>query len=185
MKNRRINIIFACLTVFWFCAVGVVSGAEAATKIGTISLQKVMTQSKSGQEVRQTLEAEIAKYQNELKADQEALKEMDDAIKMKSSIWSEEVRGEKEREFQKKLREFRLKEADANDDLQKLEKDLTDPVIKDLTEVIKAVAKKNGFTMIMEYSEKGTQVRPPLLYAEDSLDISDLVIKELDARRSK
>jgi outer membrane protein len=60
--------------------------------------------------------------------------------------------------------------------LQQLEKQVMSPVLNELQKVIKEVGEKNGYAMIIDS-------RAGLLYVDDSLDISEIVKKELDARQ--
>ncbi|MGW8288479.1 MAG: OmpH family outer membrane protein, partial [Desulfobulbales bacterium] len=94
----------------------------------------------------------------------------------KSSVWSQEVREEKERDYQKRVREMQLKSEDAQFELQQLEKQVMSPVLNELQKVIKEVGEKNGYALILDS-------RAGLLYVDSSLDISDIVRKELDARK--
>jgi Skp family chaperone for outer membrane proteins len=50
------------------------------------------------------------------------------------------------------------------------------PVLNELQKVIKEVGEKNGYAMILDS-------RAGLLYVDESLDISEMVRKELDARQ--
>jgi Skp family chaperone for outer membrane proteins len=50
-----------------------------------------------------------------------------------------------------------------------------EPILKELQQVIADLGKKNGYILIMDS-------RAGLLYADKSIDISDIVKKELDAK---
>ncbi|MBU4034468.1 MAG: OmpH family outer membrane protein, partial [Proteobacteria bacterium] len=98
---------------------------------------------------------------------------------------SDEVRAEKEREYQKRLRDYGLKTEDAKLEMQQLEKKHMEPILKQLHDIIADVGKKNGYSIILENTMKGLRNRTGLLYADDTLDISDQVQKELDTRLKK
>ena len=161
------------------------SAEKGQVKVATISIQKILGTSKAAQEAQKTLQAEVEKFQARFKADEDALTAMKNEIEKKSSAWSDEVRGEKEREYQKRLRDYGMKTEDAKQEIQQLEKKIMEPILKELHEVIAEVGKKNGYSLIMEYTMKGLRNRTGLLYADDALDISDQVQKELDARLKK
>ena len=59
-------------------------------------------------------------------------------------------------------------------DIQKKERDLTMPIIKKLRKIIDKIAKKDGYTMILEKSEQG------VLWAKKDVDITERVIKEFE-----
>lgn len=184
MKSKIAGIIAVGL-VFVFSSFSILEAAQDAIKIGTISIQDVLSKSKAGQEASKKLEAEFVIHQSKLKEEQESLEAMKTEIEKKSSVWSDEIKNEKEREYQKKVREFGLKNEDAKFEMQQLEKKVMEPILKELHEVIAEVGKKQQLTLILENTMKGLRTKTGLLYADESLDISELVRKELDARMSK
>lgn len=184
MKSKIAGIV-AVLLVFIFSSFSNPEAAQNAIKIGTISIQDVLAKSKAGEEAQKKLEAEFVTHQSKLKEEQEVLEAMKTEIEKKSSVWSDEVKDEKEREYQKKVREFGLKNEDAKFEMQQLEKKVMEPILKELHEVIAEVGKKQQLTLILENTMKGLRTKTGLLYADESLDISELVRKELDARMAK
>ena len=163
-----------------------VNAAEAAEiKIGTISLQQIIMTSKAGSEAQKTLEQKASEFKGKLEKEGQELETLRQDIEKKSSVWSNEVRGEKERDYQKLLRSFQVKQEDAQYELKQLESKVMGPILQDLHEAIQKVGKENGYTIILENSRKGIQSQIGLMYADDALDVSDLVMKELDKRTAK
>jgi outer membrane protein len=151
-------------------------GAEKDKQIVTVNIQDVLLSSTAGQEVKKALEGKVAEYQEKFQKEQEDVDALKAEIDKKSSVWSQEVREEKERDYQKRVRELQLKSEDAQFELQQLEKQIMSPVINELQKVIKEVGEKNGYAMIIDS-------RAGLLYVDPTLDISETVKKELDARQ--
>ena len=151
---------------------------EGAKAIVTVNVQDVLLGSTSGQAVKAVLEKKVQEYQEKFKLEQEAVEALNAEIEKKSSVWSAEVKDEKERDYQKKVRDLQLKSQDAQYELQQLQKQITEPILKDLQDVVTEISKKNGYAMVLDS-------RAGLLYVDDSLDISKEVIKELDARQKK
>lgn len=170
---------------FLVCTFGAVSAAQAQVKVATISIQKILGNSKVAQEAQKTMQAEVDRLQAKFKTEEDALLALKGEIEKKSSVWSEEVRASKELEFKKKGRDYDLKKEDANLELQQLEKKVMDPILKELHDLIAEIGKKDGYTLILENTMKGLRNRTGLLYADEGLDISDLIQKELDARLQK
>ncbi|MFZ5776097.1 MAG: OmpH family outer membrane protein [Thermodesulfobacteriota bacterium] len=184
--KRRISrgLILGCCAALISLA-GMASAAEAQMKVATISIQKILGTSKAAQDGQKTLQAEADKFQAKFKADEDALTAMKNEIEKKGSVWSSEVRAEKEREYQKRFRDYSVKADDAKAEMAQLEKKLMEPVLKQLHEIIADYGKKNGYTLILENTMKGLRNRTGLIYADDSLDISEQIQKELDARMKK
>ena len=182
MKFFR-GMVFVCVAL---CASSVIAlAAPERGKIATISIQKILGSSKAALDAQKILQAEVDKYQAKFKADEDALTAMKNDIEKKGSVWSDDVRSEKEREYQMKLRDYTLKTDDAKQAMQQLEKRYMEPILKQLNDVIADIGKKNGYSLIFENTMKGLRNRTGLLYADDGLDISDQVQKELDLRLKK
>jgi len=152
--------------------------AESINKIATVNIQEVLLGSTAGQEVKKVLEEKVAELQGTFQKEQEEVDTLRSEIEKKSSVWSQEVREEKEREYQKRVREVQLKTEDAQFELQQMEKQLMTPVLNELQKVIKELGEKNGYSLIMDS-------RAGLLYVDKALDISEFVQKELDSRQKK
>jgi outer membrane protein len=74
------------------------------------------------------------------------------------------------------VRELQVKSEDAQFEMQQLEKQIMEPVVQELQKVIADMGEKNSYAMILDS-------RAGLLYFDKTLDISDLVTKELDSRQ--
>lgn len=177
MRFKNFKLFAVALLLFSTLAY-VVSQADAAEmdkKIVTVNIQDVLLNSEVGQEVKKVLEEKVGEYQNKFQKEQEEVDSLRTEIDKKGSVWSQEVREEKERDYQKRVREMQLKSEDAQFELQQLEKQEMSPILKELQQVIKEVGEKKGYAMIIDS-------RAGILYADEALDISEMVRKELDAR---
>jgi len=177
----NLRIVSICTIVaLWmgmFCFVG--SNAIAAEKqIVTVNIQDVLLGSAAGQGVKSVLEEKVGEYQQKFQAEQEEVDAMRGEIEKKSSVWSQQVREEKERDYQKRVRELQLKSEDAQFELQQFEKQVMEPIVAELQKVIAEMGEKNGYAMIMDS-------RAGLLYFDPALDISESVKKELDSRQTE
>lgn len=181
MNNLRIFLLTMFLGLF------AVAVAEAAPdlKIATVSIQEILAESEAGQEAQQRLQAKVNEYQSKFEKEQQGAETLREEIEKKSSVWSEAVRIEKERDYQKKMRELQLKSEDARYELQQLEKQIMEPILKELHTILADIGKENGYTLVLENTRKGLLSRNGLLYADEALDISDQVRKELDSRIGK
>ncbi|MDF1614817.1 OmpH family outer membrane protein [Desulfurivibrio dismutans] len=179
MKNR---FAASLLAVFLLLAFWAVPAAAAEGRIATMSVQKVLDNSAVAGEARRKIEAEFEKHRTSLQREQRELEELHQEIEQKSAVWSEQVRTQKERELQRRYREFEARNEDAQLAVQELEQELMEPVLGALNEIIDEVGRENGYDLILEYTMKGLRTRTGLLYATDSLDISIKVQEKLDAR---
>ena len=165
-----------------FTCIADVQAAQKEIKIGTISILGIREKSNVGQEAKKLIETKANEFQEKFKGEQAELEKMRDEIEKKSSVWSMDVRSKNEREYQKKFRELQMKTEDAKFEIQQLTNKIIGPLFKDLDEIIAEVGKREGYTIILENSLKGVRSQTGLLYTDDTIDISDLVLKELNAR---
>jgi outer membrane protein len=177
MRFKSLLVILAALLLVGVNGVSQNAAAEENDKIQivTVNIQNVLLSSDAGQGVRKTLESKVLEFQDKLQKDQEEIQTLQAEIEKKSSVWSQQIREEKERDYQKKVREMQLKQEDAQFEVQQLEKQEMEPILKELQQVIADLGKKNGYALIMDS-------RAGLLYADESLDITEIVRKELDAK---
>jgi outer membrane protein len=179
MKQMRfMNLVVFSVVVLLLGTTGLVTSQAVAAEnkqIVTVNIQEVLLGSTAGQEVKKVLEGKVGEFQEKFQKEQEEVDALRAEIEKKSTVWSKEIKEEKEREYQKRVREMQLKSEDAQFELQQLEKQVMSPVLNELQKVIKEVGEKNGYAMIIDS-------RAGLLYVDKVLDISPMIQKELDAR---
>lgn len=158
------------------CAVGLVgvASAEAEAKIGVMNVQKVINLSDAGKLAKTRFEGRMKELQEKFKTEEESLKNLQKEIEKKSSVWSEQKKQEKAREFQKMRREFQAKTEDARFELKQLQEKELEPILKALEGVVKSYGKKNGYTMILD-------IKSGVIYFEETAEISEEITKELNS----
>lgn len=176
LKNLVVFSVTAMLLASTVLVSSQAVAAENAKQIVTVNIQDVLLGSEAGQDVKKVLEEKVGEFQEKFQAEQLDVDALRAEIEKKSSVWSQEVREEKERDYQKRVRELQLKSEDAQFELQQLEKQVMSPILNELQKVIKEVGEKNGYAMIIDS-------RAGLLYVDEALDISEIVKKELDSRQ--
>ena len=171
MNFRMFSIysIVALLAGMIFLADSNAIASEDDKQIVTVNIQEVLLGSSAGQSVKVVLEEKVLEFQKKFQVEQEEVDAMRAEIEKKSSVWSQQVREEKERDYQKRVRELQLQSEDAQFELQQLEKQVMEPVVQELQKVIAEMGEKNGYAMIIDS-------RAGLLYFDKSLDISMLFI---------
>ena len=174
--NMRWYLLTAVLAV----AVSVmgVSNAAAEGKIGVMNVQKVINLSDSGKVAKTHFEGRMTELQEKFKGEEDALKELQQEIEKKSSAWSEEKKQEKVQDFQKKRRELQAKTEDARFELKQLQEKELQPILTALEGVVKKYGKNNGYMAILD-------VKSGVIYFDEAIEISDAIIKELNAEMKK
>lgn len=167
------NRLAAMVAVLLACVSLVAAECSAAEmKIAVINVQKVLLTCEAGKKAKEKVDAKMKELQGTFKQDEEALKALQDEIKKKSSAWSEEKKAEKVREYQKNGRELQVKTDDAKFEMKQLQDKEVEPILKALEKVVEKFGKEKGYTAVLE-SRNG-------LYFDDSIDITDTIIKKLN-----
>ncbi len=154
----------------------------AEIKVGSFDGQRVFNESKKtkeavkavedfGKSKEKLFEAEAANHEKELE-------KIRDEYQKQISVLSPEAKKEKEEQFKKKLEEFQKKRAAFSDEIRKKEAAVSKAFVEKLENVVKAIGKKEGFTLIVE--KKGLFYSPDDFYP---LDLTDRIIKEIDSQK--
>lgn len=170
--SRGLGFIF--LTVF-FIVLSFGSGGNVYAQkesVAVVNMQKVLAKSKVGQSAQQIMESKIKGLQASFKKDEEELVALQKEIEKKSSAWNEEVKQEKAIEFQKKRRDLNSKREDAKLEISRLREQQYGPILKVLEQVVTDVANAKGYTVVLP--------RASVIFAGDSVDITDDIVKALD-----
>lgn len=148
--------------------------AFADTTVGVVNVAKILHDSKAATSIRAQVQAKQKDFQaqldnkgKELQAEQQALVKQKDAIDKEA--------------FNKKVQEFRQKEASAQKAVQEksvqLDKSVNDAlgeVQKVINDIVKDVASEKKMTLVVSAGV--------VLYGDNSLDITDEVLKRLDSK---
>lgn len=148
-----------------------------AQKIGFVDLQKALNMSTAGQKAKEEISGKFKSYQDELTSRQEELKKLKEDLEKQSILLSEDARAQKERDFQRKLKDFQRFAKDVEEELQQKDAFHTRQILEELQEIISTIGKKEGYTVILERTESS------VLYGDESVDLTDQVIKELNSRK--
>ncbi|HAG90393.1 MAG TPA: hypothetical protein DCL41_00890 [Bdellovibrionales bacterium] len=144
----------------------------AETKIGFIDMQKAIQETKAGKAAKKQLEAEFNKKKAELQKKEADLKKKFEDFEKKAMALSNEVKAKKQQELQIEMQKHQQHVAKSQMEIQKKERDLTKPIIDKMQKIISDLAKKEGYTAILEKSEQ------LVLFAQPSIDLTDKVVKE-------
>jgi Skp family chaperone for outer membrane proteins len=169
------------------------AGAVADQKIATVDLAKVFE--KYYKTVRSTLalKQEAADIQKERK-------DLIDAGKKQESEWqklvdksedqavSAEERARSKKQAEDKFREVKSVEQNIQEysrasaaKLQERERQRRDDIVKEIRNVLNAEAKAGGYTLVLDASGESANMAPVVLFSSGLNDLTDNLIKELNA----
>ncbi len=157
---------------------GFTVGAHAAedVKIGFVDMQKAIQEVQSGKKAKKELEDEFNKKKKELEKREADIKKMGEDFEKRSMAMNEDARMKKQGEIQGEMRKYQEMASKAQMEIQKRERDLTQPIVTKLRGILEEIAKKENFTVILERSENA------VMYAKKEIDLTERIVKEHDKK---
>ncbi len=146
----------------------------ADLKVGVVDLQKVIETSKTGQVIQGQLKAEKDKMEADLKKKSEEIEGLRQRLEREAMVMSKQALEEKEREGRIKVNDFKQLQKKYRADLQELEIRLMSELKQQVTTLLEEIGKKEGYILIIS--------NIAVLYAPNSVDITDTLIKKLNAK---
>jgi outer membrane protein len=172
--DRRLLIVTTALALL----AGLVSaGMAAELKFAYLDAQKILDQTKAGQQAKKTMEEYRDSRQKIIDLDESEIKRLQDDLARQASVLEPEARRSKEEMLQKKLFEYQQKVGELTKELDSKKRDILTEFNNGLIEAVKKIAQREGYKFVFDRNAEGGV----LLYAEDQYDITDKVIKEYDA----
>jgi Skp family chaperone for outer membrane proteins len=152
------------------------AGAPAGPmKIAVINTEQILLDSQTGKKALADLKKVQDQKEAELNAKQEEIKVLQAKIDSGRLSLAQDKLADLEKQLEDKVIAGRRLQDDANRDLNKKKDDVLGSVDQRVMPVITQLGKEMGFTLIFRKFESG------LIYADDAIDITPLVIQRLDA----
>jgi outer membrane protein len=148
--------------------------ADKIIKIAVVNLNKCVRESLKGKRLYRRLEDKRDVLQKKVNQKEAELKKLQDELKKQSMMLSPDALRKKRKLFERKQQEYRYFLEDAQDELREEEAKGIEKLLVDLRKVISNIAKKEGYTLVLEISKGG------ILYSKGNIDITSEVIKEFD-----
>ena len=148
----------------------------AAQKIGVIEVQRIVQESAVGKESLARVQKVQAAKQEELTKRQKELRDLEQKIQEQGKSLSEEAVEKAQKDYQAKALDLKRFQDDASRELEELQRKELGELEKRVMPVIDAVAKENGYHLLMNKYQSG------LLYADPTLDLTETVIQKFNSQ---
>ena len=152
--------------------------AGETIKVGVMDTQIIIERSKAGKLALEDLKAYSMTRQNILKADEQELKELEQALQDPNNKLNEALRQEKQGQHQSKWEAYQRRGQTFSGEIQQKQQEMVVEYGRKITAAAQVVAQKEGYAAILEKGNEA-QVRI-ILYYQPSLDVTDLILKEFD-----
>jgi len=143
--------------------------AAAQMKVAVVDLQRAVMQTEDGLRAQATLKKLFDNRQLELNKRQTELQKQKDDIDKQSKVLSQTAVQKKLEDWQKQMVELQTTFVEYNKELEKKQKELTDPIFERILGAIKRVAGTDGYDLIVD--------RATVAFSRGDLDLTDRVIQ--------
>lgn len=151
------------------------TAANAEVKIGYVDMQKAIQDTAAGKKAKKELEDEFNKKKKELEKKEADIKKMHEDFEKRSAAMNDDARNKKQNEIRTEMGKYQESAAKAQMDIQKKERDLTQPIVTKLKSMLEDIAKKEDYTVILEKSENS------VMYAKKDIDLTERLVKAYDS----
>jgi outer membrane protein len=150
--------------------------AAADFKLAIVDRERALLSSEKGKEAQKTLSQLQDQKKKTLEPRSTQCKKVQEEAESQKFVLSDDAMQEKAIEFQRCQRDLERDFQAAKDELVVQQQKLIAPLAKKLEEVVTALGKEKEFDLILDRSTPG------VLYAPETTDVTDLVIKRLNGQ---
>jgi len=150
--------------------------AAETFKVAVMDQQAVMEQSKAGKRALEELKGYSMARQKIVNADEQELKELQDAIQ--GGKLTDSAKQEKQAQLQAKAEAYQRRVADFRREVQQKQREMVIEYSKKIQSAAQAVGEKTGYDAIID---KGVESAVKIvIYHQPELDLTGQVVKEFD-----
>ncbi|HJS38530.1 MAG TPA: OmpH family outer membrane protein [Burkholderiales bacterium] len=146
--------------------------AQSENRIGFVNTARILRDAAPAVRAQKRIEAEFAKRDQELAKTAEQLKRMQDDLEKQGLTMQESQRRAKEREFGELNRDFQRRQREFREDINQRRNEELAQVVEQANRVIRQIAEQEKYDIIFQDA----------VYANPRIDITDRVIKALEAK---
>lgn len=149
-----------------------ITGASWAeeVRVGTVDMQRALQSVDAGKKAKAQLEKEFNDKKKAFQAEEAAIKKMGEEFRKQSLVMNDEARAKKQSELQERIMKFQEATQKSQAEIQQKERELTEPLITKLRQIIAETAKEKKYTVVLEKNDNN------VLYSLEKDDLTQEVI---------
>ena len=145
------------------------SVANAETKVAVIDVQRAVASTEDGLRAQATLKKLFDSRQQELNKKQNDLQRQREEIDKQSKVLSKDALEKRINDWQKQMMELQAVFVEYNKELEKKQKELTEPVFEKVMAIIKRIATSENIDLVVD--------KATVAYVRGDLDLTDKCIQ--------
>lgn len=143
--------------------------ASAQTKVGVVDVQRAVASTEDGLRAQATLKKLFDSRQQELNKKQTDLQRQREDIDKQAKVLPKDALTKRIDEWQKQMMDLQAIFLEYNKELEKKQKELTDPVFGKILEIVKRIATSENIDLVLD--------KATVAYVRTDLDITDKAIQ--------
>lgn len=151
------------------------NGANAPIKIGFINTERILKDSALAKAAQQKLESEFSKRDKELQDMAARIKSANENLEKNGPVMSDPDRIKAQQNLVEMNRDFQRKQREFSEDLNARRNEALATVLDKANKVVRDIAQKDHYDIIFQEA----------VYVNPRIDITDKVLKALDATSAK
>lgn len=154
-------------------------GFVAAEKmeVAVVDMSEFQQRSMAFQKIAEELRAKYESLRQKLDKEKEQIVKLEEALRKQSMMLSLDAREDKQKNLEKKKRYFKYLQNEYTQQMKDAETEARRRVTKEVAKLVKGIGEKRGYLMILDKGTVG------LIYADESIDITEEVIEVYDRAR--
>lgn len=143
--------------------------ASAETKVAVVDVQRAVASTEDGLRAQATLKKLFDSRQQELNKKQSDLQRQREEIDKQAKVLPKEALEKRVNDWQKQMMELQAIFVEYNKELEKKQKELTDPVFEKIMQIIKRIATTENIDIVVD--------KATVAYVRGDLDLTDRCIQ--------
>lgn len=171
MKQLQLATLLAAAALFVPLAVTPAHAdpPQAGMRVAVVDVQRAMMQTEDGLRVQATLKKEFDKKQQELNKKQSDLQKQKEDIDKQAKVLSKDAYQRKLDELQKQMMSLQTLFVDYNKELDKQQKEKTEPIFEKIMAIVKRIATTENYDIVVD--------KTTVAYVRTDLDLTDKCIQ--------
>jgi outer membrane protein len=166
-RHRFISaFVSSAIALAFFLLSGV---AAAQTKVGVVDVQRAVASTEDGLRAQATLKKLFDSRQQELNKKQTDLQRQREDIDKQAKVLPKDALQKRIDEWQKQMMDLQAVFLEYNKELEKKQKELTDPVFEKILGIIKRIATSENIDLVLD--------KATVAYVRTDLDLTDKAIQ--------
>ena len=176
MIRSALPMVAALMAAVWAVPASAQANAIPTPTVMVIDTNRIMSEAKSMQSIRDQIERVRTNFQNEIKKEEDELRRAEQAMAEQRKLQTAEAFDQARRDLQERAAALQVTARTRRTQLDQALRNAIQIVRTTLIELVQATAQKYGANVVIQKSD--------LVWADKRMEFTDEVLRQLDAKLS-